>query len=426
MALRMRFVEIAENIRNSYWLIPGAMALASLSAGSGMVLLDFSLGDTWLGPFERFLGSRPEGARAILTTIASSTITVAGVVFSVTLAAVTYASGQHGPRLLTNFQRDRGNQATLGTFIATFLYCLVVLRAIRSAEGGGTDTQAAAETAAGAFVPQLAIYGALALALASIAMLIYFVHHVTDSIHINNVVARIGQALIGDIRKLSGREQAQTEADFPELENPAQIKAMKTGYIEAVDLDVLVKLACKHDMAVRLSKRPGDFVHVGEVLLEASPAEAVCTPVPEKCNAAFAFGVKRTPVQDLRFAIDELVEIATRALSPGVNDPFTAIACIDWLGAAIAELQRLSSRRCNILHGSDGRPRVLFEALCFEDYLIAAFSQLRPYAAADPNARARMLQTLDSIIANAPAEHRRALFAERRRLTNDHESRDRD
>ena len=182
--------EAVEDIRASYWFLPTLLAFAGLTLGLALVIVDSRLGDAWLGRYEWFYGSRPEGARAMLSTIAGSTITVAGVVFSITLAAVTYASGQFGPRLLGNFMRDRGNQATLGVFIGTYLYCLVVLRTIRSAEEISADTAGAVRDA---FVPHLAMFGGLALAIASTAVLIYFVHHVTSGIHINNVIARVGR-----------------------------------------------------------------------------------------------------------------------------------------------------------------------------------------------------------------------------------------
>lgn len=167
MSLRRSLPPVATvaRLRDKYWFLPGLSALAGLIAEIGLVAIDIKLGNDWLGGFDALHGSRPEGARAMLSAIAGSTITVAGVVFSITLAAVTYASGQHGPRLMTNFARDRGNQLTLVVFVGTYVYCLIVLRTIRSA---------GEESATTAFVPQITVYGALVLALASIAVLIYF------------------------------------------------------------------------------------------------------------------------------------------------------------------------------------------------------------------------------------------------------------
>ena len=392
MALRVRLIALIEDIRDSYWFVPGLMALGGLAAGLGLVLLDARLGEAWLGRFEWFYGSRPEGARAVLSTIASSTITVAGVVFSITLAAVTYASGQHGPRLLTNFQRDRGNQLTLGTFIATFLFCLIVLRTIRSAEEASADTAGAMREA---FVPHLAVYGAIGLAIASIAVLVYFVHHVTDSIHINNVVARIGRQLLEEIERLP--TDAPPIRRVPQLNDPLEIRSAETGYIKAADSKALLAAAERCDLQIRLIIRPGDFASAGQPLVEVAPAASVDPVVAAACRAAFAFGRKRTSLQDLRFGIDELVEIAARALSPGINDPFTAIACIDWLGAAIT---RLADRHApdGLLADESGVVRVVAEPLGFDSYVTAAFGQLRPYVSRDPNARAHTAKALQTII----------------------------
>lgn len=391
MVLRVRLIALAEDIRDSYWFLPGLMALGGLAGGLGLVLLDARVGEAWLGRFEWFYGSRPEGARALLSTIASSTITVAGVVFSITLAAVTYASGQYGPRLLTNFQRDRGNQLTLGTFIATFLFCLVVLRTIRSAEETSADTGGAVRDA---FVPHIAVYGAIGLAIASIAVLVYFVHHVTDSIHINNVIASIGRQLIEEIEELPS-EQAPRRS-WPTLDDPLEIRSVRTGYVEAADSKALLAVAERFDLKIRLLVRPGDFVTRGHPLLEASPAAAIEPEVADACCSAFAFGRKRTPLQDLRYGIDELVEIAARALSPGMNDPFTAIACIDWLGAAITLLAEREIPD-GLLAGEDGIVRVVAQPLDFADYATTAFGQLRPYAAGDANAGVHVLRTLATI-----------------------------
>lgn len=408
MALRTRLMEAAEAVRGSYWLVPGVMAAGGLGTGLGLVLLDARVGDAWLSRFEWFYGSRPEGARAVLSTIASSTITVAGVVFSITLAAVTYASGQYGPRLLTNFQRDRGNQVTLGTFVATFLYCLVVLRTIRSAEEARAFTGGALREA---FVPHLAVYGALALAVASIAVLVYFVHHVTDGIHVNNAIARIGERLISDIRHLPASGSAATSKEAARIANSMSVPAGATGYIAAIDQDALVALACRRGMTIRLLVRPGDFVTAGQPILEAAPASAVAAEAAAGCNAAFALARKRSPLQDLRFALDELVEIAARALSPGVNDPFTAIACIDWLGAALIELAE-SGEPNGVIADEAGAVRLIFEPLTFDDYVASAFGQLRPYVARDPNARARTVQTLKMVAARTSDAAKRARVRE--------------
>jgi len=395
MLIRTRLIELSENVRGSYWFLPTLLACAGFALGLSLVLVDALLGDAWLGRYEWFYGSRPEGARSMLSTIAGSTITVAGVVFSITLVAVTYSSGRFGPRLLGNFMRDRGNQASLGVFIGTYLYCLVVLRTIRSAEETSAATGGVVRDA---FVPHLAMFGGLALAIASTAVLIYFVHHVTSGIHINNVIARVGRDLINQIRQRSDEDDSDSgPTSPPSLAGKVKpVLATKNGYIEAIDFDALLKIASRHDLVLRPVRRAGDFVSDGWTLLEAYSSASISDRMMEECTSVVTVGRQRTSQQDLRFGIDELVEIAARALSPGVNDPFTAIACIDWLGAALGEFDRRPPPLTKMAD-EDGTVRIILRPLDFEDYLDAAFGQLRSYVAADPNARAHALNTLTDL-----------------------------
>ncbi len=350
----------------------------------------------------------------MLSTIAGSTITVAGVVFSITLAAVTYASGQFGPRLLGNFMEDQGNQTTLGIFIGTYLYCLVVLRTIRSAQEASADLNGAVREA---FVPHIAMFGGLALAIVSTAVLIYFVHHVTSGIHINNVIARVGRNLIDDIRKIESDSNTQLPDSAQLAHDSVAIPASTTGYIEVIDFDALCTIACRHDMLVRTLRRAGDFVAQGWPLLEVHSDCAISPALMEECVAAISVGRQRTSQQDIRFAIDELVEIASRALSPGVNDPFTAIACIDWLSAALTEFDRCPAPS-EVLSDRAGTARVLLQPLDFADFLEAAFGQLRSYVAADPNARRHAVLVLTELAFQVvQPRHRDMIAAERARLS---------
>jgi uncharacterized membrane protein len=411
MWIRARLAELVEDVRGSYWFVPALLALLGFSAGLLLVYIDATVGDDWMGRFEWFYGSRPAGARSLLSTVAGSTITVAGVVFSITLAAVTYASGQYGPRLLTYFIRDKGNQVTLGVFIGTFLYCLVVLRTIRSAEEASADSAGALREA---FVPHLAMFGALALAITSIAVLIYFVHHVTDGIHINNVIARIGRRLLADIAERchenAERRLPRAEHDFA---SGALIRSDRTGYVESIDEQALVKIAEEHDVLLSVLVMAGDFVHRGRPLLrvDASDAKDLAESVE-----LFSISRKRSALQDLRFPINELVELAARALSPGVNDPFTAIACMDWLGAALIDLSAMPQPAAAIAD-EQGHVRLIMPRLGYADYVDAAIGRLRPYAARDANASAHLLKTLSMVweAVTNPA-HRTLLEIQRDRL----------
>ncbi|WP_218830539.1 DUF2254 domain-containing protein [Rubrivirga marina] len=400
-----------EAVRASYWFIPSLMTIGAAVLSVALISFDGRVGAEWIREVPFLYGNRPEGARAVLSTIAGSMIGVAGVTFSITIASVVYASGQYGPRLLANFMDDRGNQVTLGTFIATFLYCLLVLRTIRTAAEG--------EGAVGEFVPHVAILVGLALAVASVGVLIYFIHHVPESIHVSNLVAGVGRDLLGKVDTLFperiGEGNATREADGEDPESPLpdgfyddaqRVAADGAGYVSGIDADAVLRLACEHDLLLRIRHRPGDFVADGDTLVLAWPPDHVTDETRDAIRTAFAWGAKRTARQDVRFLIDELVEIAARALSPGVNDPFTAIACLDWLGAALKDLAGRDFPRPE-RYDDDGALRVVAHPTTFEQFVGGVFGQLRPYLASDRNAALHALKTIGEVAGRVADERQR-------------------
>ncbi len=388
---------IVSAVRSSYWFVPSLMALAAVLLGAGMVWLDVRLGTDWLGGISWYQQIGVDGAREVLSTIAGSMITVAGVVFSITIVALSYASSQYGPRVLTNFMSDRGNTVTLGTFIATFLYSLVVLRTIH---GGDAD-----------FVPQLSVVGALLLAICSIAVLIYFIHHVSQAIHINHVVARIGQQLIADAGRrfptLIGEEPEQdSEPSWPPTTSWGTVQSVATGYLQSIDEDALMRLATRHDLLIRLRYRPGDFAMAGRGLADVAPAESLDDSVAGALRNCFTIGRKRTPENDIMFLVSELVEIAARALSAGVNDPMTAVTCLDWLGAGATEFARRKLPH-PIRVDDQGNPRVLALPAGFAHFVESAFGRLRHYVAPDMIAGFHFLKVLGEVGAACKLDHQR-------------------
>ena len=397
--MQPRVLKLLENIRSSYWFVPTVMAVAALVLGASIVYVDAEIGSGWLDGLSWYQSNKPDGAQEVLSTIAGSAITVAGVVFSITIVSVSFAASQYGPRVLTNFMGDRGNQVTLGTFIATFLYCLVVLRTIR----GGDE---------GDFVPDLAIIVALILALCSIAVLIFFIHHVPRSIHVNSVVAGIGRQLIVSLDERfpeligrSGQPNRSHEASVPaslkgEVPESASdvtaVASLGTGYIEAIDDERLMEVASRSRLVLRLEYQPGDYIHAGRSFALVWPTEQVTDEAVEHLQATFAVSTRRTPLQDTRFLIDELVEVGTRALSPGVNDPFTAITCLDWLGAALSEAARRKLPSPYRLDGS-GNLRVIAAPITFAGYVERALGQFRQYLATDKNACLHALLTIERV-----------------------------
>jgi len=406
-------------IRASYWFIPSVMTLGAIVLSLVTVYLDGKIVADWASHVPFVFSSQPAGARALLSTVAGSMITVAGVTFSLTLLAVSYSTGQFGPRVIGNFMRDRGNQFTLGTFIATYIYCLMILRTVRSAEEPPVGHDAAQQLSQ-AFVPQISISVALVLTLASVAVLIYFIHHIPESIRLSNVVSGIGRQLARSIDELfpetiatgkPGNERKPALSDLPVgfYDNSIPVSLPDSGYVQALDEEGLVKVANDNELVVYLSRRPGDFHCRGMELLRAWPAERVSEEVLKKLQDVFALGMHRTFAQNVMFSVDQLVEIAQRALSPGVNDPMTAMNCMDWLQTALVKVtQRDPPQR--LRYNENGTLRVFAHADQFEEFCSRVFDQLRQYVAVDRNASRHMMLMINEIRDVAKADVQRTLL----------------
>jgi len=324
-------------VKASYWFYPALFSVAAFALAMALVHADRTGAAQWLSRVEVIEPSRPDGASNMLTVLAGSMIGVASTVFSITIAAVAYASGTYGPRLLTNFMEDKGNQLSLATFIGTFVYAITVLRTVRTHDEISYDAPRAAGASLPGFVPQLSLLVAFAMMMISIGVLVYFLHHIPSSIRINAVLEGIGKRLLAMIRD---RFPQIEESDSPRREPPggAAVASRHTGYVRLIDFEGLAEQADKAGVTIGMAIRAGDFVHEGMPL--AYVADGADEELAREICACFALGGARTPEQDLEFSIDEIVEIALRALSPGINDPFTAITAVHWLGAATAELGR--------------------------------------------------------------------------------------
>ena len=399
------------SVKASYWFIPSLMTLAALALAYFTIHLDRVWGSEWLVATSWVEGSRPEGARAQLTVVASSMIAISSTVFAITIAAVAYASGNYGPRLLANFMNDRGNQISLGVFIATFVYNLTVLRVVRNPEDQPVPGETAAE-AATAFVPQLSMLISGTSVLIAVAVLVYFLHHIPASIRVNTVLAGIGRRLIADIEKRFPLEGGSAEPEPAEGGRP--IAARDVGYIEIIDFAALDAIARETGACFTLRVRTGDFVHPHLPMLEVNGA-APGSGLTGRILDCFSFGDSRTPAQDLEFLIDELAEIGMRALSPGVNDPFTAVTAMHWMGAALAKLADRELKEGPEQHSYDpARVRPLADD--FRHYIRRSFGALRPSAAADPIAAVMFLQALAGVAAGATSSDRRAALVDEGRL----------
>lgn len=406
--MRTKLLKYWDRIRSSFWFVPTVMAAGAALLAFATVALDEAIGDDWLDEVGWAYTGGAEGAASVLGTIAGSMITIAGVVFSLTLVALSIASSQFGPRLLRNFMRDTINQFVLGIFIATFLYCLLVLRTIRR----GDEI---------AFVPHVSVTIGVLFAILSLGVLIYFIHHVSLSIQADEIVARVGRELKAEVDRFFpddvGRDAAQSETPLADVQLPEafdrearSIVSTDDGYLQLIDGAGLLDLAVESDAVLRIERRPGHYVICGSPLVSAWPPGRADDAFAARVNAAFALGNQRTPGQDVEFAVHQLVEIALRALSPGINDPFTAMTCVDRLGSALC---RVAQRRTPSTHRLDdaGRLRVVAPQVTFRGIADAALNQIRQHARSNAAVAIRLLETLAGVAAFAVRQDDRDAIA---------------
>ena len=387
-----RVTAFLRRLNSSFWFVPSLMAVTVVALSFLLIEVDALLGlkQTADDPRAIFLFG-PEGARVILSVIASSMITVASLIFSMTMLTLQLASSQFGPRTLGNFMRDRSTQVVLGTFIATFLYCLVVLRAVRGIEGSS-------------FVPHLAVLFGVLLASASVAVLIYFIHHVATSIRVETQLEKLAVEGCAALERLfpqricrgpdtdADQEIGQVLADWFDG-GGRQIAADAGGYVQSIGDDVLMRIAVKHDLVARIEAPPGQFVTKGTCVITAYPKSRVSDEIDEDLRGAVVIGRDRTPYQDFEFAIHRIVELAQRSLSPGINDPTTALYCIDRLGQVFGRFAGRDIPSPMRLDQS-GQVRVLTEVFDLGEVTYRAFAAIARYAMTDADVVARLAETL--------------------------------
>ncbi|NIP37940.1 MAG: DUF2254 domain-containing protein [Candidatus Dadabacteria bacterium] len=392
--MKTRFINLWHAVSSSYWFIPTIMVVSSILFSFVTIYIDKNvLKEGWLEHFSWFFSTDPNGARAFLSTVAGSMITVAGVVFSVSIVALTLAAGQFGPRILINFMRDTGNQIVLGTFIATFVYCLIVLRTIE----GGNDN---------AFIPNLSISFAGILAVLSIGVLIYFIHHAASSIHVSNLLTHISRDLENTIERLcplnhdnkilqKDKKWWQASKEITDHVNSEKhpIRSTESGYIQAIDYEGVFNLATHNNLAIDVKSKPGDFIIKDQVVAEVFCMNNLGNSNNNIIMNHFILGENRTNEQDIRFVIDQLVEIAVKALSPGVNDPFTAIMCIDRLVSALCLLADRSLPATSI-YDEQNCLRLILERDSFVTLVDSAFTNIRYYLGSNISVSKRMLEGL--------------------------------
>lgn len=390
--MKARLLRFWDSLRASYWFIPALLTLAAIGAAQGVLALDRALYHAEVGLMGWLHGAgEPDGARALLLTIAGSMITVAGVAFSILLVALALASSQFGPRLLRGFLRDRGNQTVLGTFIATFVYCLLVLQHV-PLEAGTTR------------VPAFAVALALLLALVGVAMLIYFIHHAAASIQASQVIAVAGSELDEAIRQTFPARDEEGGTDRPLTveealpdgfeEECVEVTARDSGYVQEIDTHGLLALAVEHGLVIELRHGRGSFVVADRSL--ARVTGELDDETEEAIADALVLGSGRGSSRDVERGVEQLAEVAVRALSPGINDPFTAGQALRRLGQS---LTLMADRKLPtpVFHDDEGDPRLLVPTPAVSELLHLAFDQARHYGRSDPIVPVEILEILTSV-----------------------------
>ncbi len=389
------------DVRSSLWFIPALLVLGSLAAALGVIELDLRFDPALREAYPRLFAAEAEGSRAMLSAVAGSMITVAGVVFSIVIVALSLASSQYTSRVLRNFMRDRANQAVLGVFLGIFTYCIVVLRTFSRVGAGGE------------FVPSLAVLTGALLSLVGMGFLIFFIHHTAASVQASEIIASIAAETTAAIERIYPEgpnaepdEGVTGDADASGAGLWHPVPSSETGYVQTLDIGTLLSFARERGVTVKVERGVGEFVTEGRPLASVSSA-----PRPEDVralNAAFAVGRYRTAEQDPAFGVRQIVDIALKALSPGINDTTTAVNCIDYLGLI---LSRLARRRLNHAVSLDGgAARVILKEAGFEKYVDESFNQIRQNAEGNVAVMIRVLMALRELAAEVrDATHLAAL-----------------
>lgn len=354
-----------------------------LALGVGYLLSQIDVSPTRWFVFQ----GTPDDARTLLIAISSTLATVIALVLGLTVVALQLASTQFSPRLLRNFLRDRVNQLVLSIFVATFTYSTAGLFTV-GVEGGERVQH----------YPRLAVSFALFLLFLSLLMLVFFVHHLAHSIQIDEVMRNVERTTRHVIEHDLPTAGVSPEPAPVPPDRAVVVPAYESGYVRTLHPEVLLPLARDRDVVVTLSTMVGEFVVEGAPLLRLW-ARAADGPAPDPAPfrtalpAAVCLGFERTAEQDVALGVRQLADIAVKALSPAVNDPYTAIQSLEHLGVLLAILVRrpLGTQR---LRDPDGELRVVAPGRDLPYYLDLATGQIRRYGCAEPRVDRALLRVL--------------------------------
>lgn len=389
-------------LSESFWLVPGVMVIGGILLAMGLVAVDRSgtLPD-WLAGSQWLYNGGGTGARVLLGAVASSTIGVAGTVFSITIAALSLAAGQMGPRLLRNFTRDRGNQFTLGAFLGTFSYALMVLRTVRTQEEG-------------LFTPHLGLSVAVLLAFGCVATLVYFVGHMASRISVDTVIDLVRTDITAAMRALVV-ERPNIDPPLDDFwDSAVAVVDARRGYLQQLDAEALAKWAAAQGTTLRLLVRRGDYLFPGApiALMTVSVAGAEAA-----IRRNTALGASRGSSGDPEQTVRQLVEVAVRALSPGINDPHSAMSVLDRLGDALCDLA--GKVIPNGVHEVDGKIALVVPNVSYRSLCDVMFHLIRQNSEGSTALLIKLLEVLAVVAACEPDPDRRAVLAEHAKLVSE-------
>ncbi|HUH13178.1 MAG TPA: DUF2254 domain-containing protein [Longimicrobiales bacterium] len=388
-----------KRLQESLWFVPGLCTVGALLLSFATVEVDRGYLRGWDLPGWVFLAGA-EGVQGMLTAIAGSLITVTGVVFSVTIVALQLASSQFTPRVLRNFTADRANQVVLGVFIGTFTYAMMVLRVVRLPVGGGD-----------AFVPALSAIVAGLLALISIGFLIFFIDHLARAIQAEVILELVADQTEKVAERIFPREPETDEGlePSPPPAQPGSVPSSRAGYLQAIDEERLLEIAAEHGLTLRVELLVGEFLLVGSPVVAVWPAVAVQDGLSHEIRQGLVIGTERTPHQDVGRGILEISDLAVKALSPGINDPTTALVCVDRLAQVLLAIGR-GHERPGWRRAEDEEARLFLPRPSFEDALRQGFGPIAFYGAEHPRVLRRLLEQLARLAALLPPTRRPALL----------------
>lgn len=392
-------------LKSTFWFIPVIIILTSILLATGLIYIDGLMDFRQEGLSRLFLVHSSNSARSILSTISGAMMGVAGTVFSITLVALSLASSQFGPRLIKNFMYVRLNQVVLGAYVSTYLYCLLVLNVVRD----GNDYT---------FIPSLSILVAIVAAVANIILLIIFIHSIAISIQADRVISDISNYISTQVEKLfpekmgegvSGDKLIDLSMASSRYQVATSILSPKSGYLQYIDSEGLLEVICKNDSLFELYYRPGghlvEGIEIGMLHSNGNWKKDELTEI----FTLFEIGKTKTSQQDLEFSIHQMVEIACRALSPGINDPFTAITCIDNLTATMSYLAQ-AKFPSRYRYDDGGNLRIIADTLEFGGVLDAAFNQIRQYSDGSAAVIIRLMEAMITISKFTSNEHKKLVI----------------